>query len=40
VRLSDDSRQLEQLSAQIRYLSSQKQILPIRHRQNGIQYMV
>ncbi len=36
IRLPDKSRQLEHPSPQILYLSSQKQILPIRHRQDGI----
>ena len=36
IRPSNDSRQLKDLSLQVLYLRSQKQILPIRHRQNGI----
>jgi hypothetical protein len=39
-RLPDDGRQLENLALKVLYLSGQKQILPVRHQQNGIQHLV
>ena len=36
IGLPNDGRQLEHLSPQVLYLWSQKQVLSIRHRQDGI----
>ena len=40
IRPADDRRQLKHLSPQVLHLRSQKQILAILHRQNGISYPV
>ena len=36
----DNSRQLKDLSPQVLHLRDQKQILPIRHRKDGIQHLL
>jgi len=39
-RLPDDGRQLENLSPKLLYPSGQQQILPVGHRENGVQHLV